>query len=420
MQTIPLIVILLTWTMSTCGLVMPTVSTFLKGSKRVLTEPIVEKVAVVLGNQASDADSIISSLCYAKFLQDRHQRTHLPLTCMSRRDLVFRREVQLLLNTVKVDLGDLVCIEDVPLQKLFDANCLSIVLSDHNELDHTLSSFSESVVEIIDHHADNGMYQWVKPDKRNIAFDKHTSKALVGSTCTLVAEKYFESLVPMCAEVATLLMGVIALDTINMDLHAGIGTERDGAALEKLRSISTHSQDELFELLRGAKLDPEFWRQLSVDDVLRIDYKTFQSAAMKEKQMPTLGMAAALMPLKAFLTKQDLYETAKRVMTDQKLGLLVVMTFVHQPAPHRELLLLADKKHEALYNAVLQYVQDGSQHSLNCSLLRDEHTTANAKFQPTSVSPDEWILSAALKQGDAKASRKQVAPLLTNFLGSIL
>lgn len=406
--------------MSTCGLVMPAVSTFLKGSKRVLTEPIVQKIAVVLGNQASDADSIISSLCYAKFLQDRHQRTHIPLTCMSRKDLVFRREVQLLLNTVNVDLSDLICTEDIQLHKLFDTNCLSLVLSDHNELEHALSSLSESVVEIIDHHADNGLYQWVKPNRRNIAFDKHTSKALVGSTCTLVAEKYFESSIPMCDEVATLLMGVIALDTINMDPHAGIGTERDGAALEKLRSISTHSQNDLFELLRGAKLDPEFWRQLSVDDVLRIDYKTFQSAAMKDKQVPTLGMAAALMPLQAFLSKQELYETAKKVMAEQNLGLLVVMTFVHQPAPHRELLLLANKKHEAVFNAVVQYVQDSTQHSLNCSLLLDEDATAKARFQPTSISADEWILCAALKQGDAKASRKQVAPLLTNFLGSIL
>lgn len=255
-----------------------------------------------------------------------------------------------------------------------------------------------------------------EPCKRNIAFDKHTNKALVGSTCTLVAEKYFESSTAMCHDTATLLMGVIVLDTINMDPHAAIGTERDRAALEKLCTISTHSRTELFELLRGAKLDPEFWRQLSVEDVLRIDYKAFQSASMKIQQVPTLGMAAALMPLDVFLMKNDLYETVKRAIAEQDLGLLVVMTFVNQPAPHRELLVLANISHEALFHAITQYLQDNSQHTLNCSLLLSEHATAQSKLQPSSVSSDEWILSVALKQGDAKASRKQVAPLLTNFL----
>ena len=37
-------------------------------------------------------------------------------------------------------------------------------------------------------------------------------------------------------------MGVIALDTINMNNEAGIGTERDNKMLEQLQKLSNHNQ----------------------------------------------------------------------------------------------------------------------------------------------------------------------------------
>lgn len=49
------------------------------------------------------------------------------------------------------------------------------------------------MVEIYDHHEDAREYLWVSDDKRQIAFqsanDDGPSRALVASTCTLVAEK---------------------------------------------------------------------------------------------------------------------------------------------------------------------------------------------------------------------------------------
>lgn len=406
--------------MSAASLLVPSVGSFLKASKVYLKDPFAKKCVVVLGNQASDADSIVSSVCYAKYLQDRNSDgavVHIPSTLMPRTDLVFRREVQLLLNTVDVDLGDLLCIEDIPLKNLNDLKRLSLILSDHNSLESKLEPLSDSVTEIVDHHADCGQYQWVQGVNRNIAFDAKTKKALVGSTCTLVAERYFESSTPMSSEVATLLMGVIALDTINMDPHAGIGTERDSAALARLGEISTHSQDHLFTMLRDAKLDPDFWRQLSVDDVLRIDYKTFQSPSMSAKSVKTLGIAAALMPLDSFLTKELMYESVRKTMEEQDLSLLVVMTFVHQPAPHRELLIVADKTHSALFEAVAQFLLDNTQHTLDCSILSEADDIARASVRLPAGSSGPEFLTMALKQGNAKASRKQVAPLLTEFLG---
>lgn len=262
---------------------------------------------------------------------------------------------------------------------------------------------------------DGCQYPWVVGEKRNIAFDAQNKKALVGSSCTLVAEEYFASSIPMCSEVASLLMGVIALDTINMDVQAGIGTDRDRVALEKLRGISTHSQNELFELVRGAKLDPEFWHLLSVDDVLRIDYKSFQSDGMATKNVKTLGMASAMMPLEGFLNKQGLFDSVSKILQEQNLSLLVVMTFVHHPAPHRELLICADSTQSDLFRSVVEHLQNGS---LNCRVLPAEQAAAQTAFQSASTEAGSCpqLLCAALSQGDVKASRKQVAPLLVELL----
>ena len=69
-------------------------------------------------------------------------------------------------------------------------------------------------------------------DDRKIEFDSKSQKALIGSTCTLIFEKVFH-LDPNLIDhnMATLLMGVIAIDTLNMDESAGKGTPRDLVAL---------------------------------------------------------------------------------------------------------------------------------------------------------------------------------------------
>ncbi len=96
---------------------------------------------------------------------------------------------------------------------------------------------------------------------------------------------------------------------------------------------------------------------------------------------------------------------------------MVVMTFVHQPAPHREVLIVADKSHSALFEAVTQFLLDNSHHTLNCSILAEENDLARAAFLSPAGGAGPEMLTLALQQGDAKASRKQVAPLLTEFLG---
>ena len=55
---------------------------------------------VVLGNEAADADSLISTLCHAYFKQSccSDDELFVPAAGIPREDLVLRRDVQLLVN----------------------------------------------------------------------------------------------------------------------------------------------------------------------------------------------------------------------------------------------------------------------------------------------------------------------------------
>ena len=55
-----------------------------------------------------------------------------------------------------------------------------------------------------------------------------------------------------------------------------------------------YNKDDLFETLRGAKVDPAFWRTLTVAEVMRIDYKAFNSPTMKARGIKDIGIATAI------------------------------------------------------------------------------------------------------------------------------
>jgi exopolyphosphatase len=193
--------------------------TFLKTAKLLLHNPAYEKrVHVVLGNQASDADSIISALCHAYFEHAKSPSadvSYIPVASIPRSDIHFRREVQLLLQMIDLSLDDLICLEEVPMQQLLDSGNLEISLTDHNVLDTKLHDvFATSVKCIIDHHSDGDEYPWVSNASRNIAFD--SGKAQVGSACTLIAENFLhlsdDDAQVLDGELATLLLAVITLE----------------------------------------------------------------------------------------------------------------------------------------------------------------------------------------------------------------
>jgi len=372
---------------------------------------------VVFGNEAGDADSIISALSLAFVDSVCYKAPKTPIVSIPRADLCLRRETVLLLELANVEVDKLHFMDDpIVLDSVKD-----ITLVDHNRLTIEKDSMEDvQVVEILDHHYDEGCHTQVQGDLRNVAFQN--DKALVASTCTLVAERLFASDTakpPYDSHLSIALLGVILLDTVNMKPEAGKGTARDQAAIGTLvhktdwstlenksglinTDDGTIDTDNLFDLLSESKYDQEFWRGLSVADALRLDYKRFQSPSGH-----VFGASSILLEIDAFLSKTDMMEELQSYMEQVGVPLLAVLSSQFKDnAPRREMLLC------------------GSNEKLVNDMTGDLLTSSEASIMKTEEVPlgmENGTGALTLKrfrQGNPKASRKQVAPILLNFYKS--
>jgi exopolyphosphatase len=243
---------------------------------------------VVLGNEAGDADSLISAIALAYIESVKGQVPKTPLLPIPLTDLQTQRpETVHLLHLAGINSAqDLFWSADYP--ALFEEN-RNVTLVDHNRLGPVFQASGWKVVEILDHHVDLGQHlDTCSGHARKIAFQGN--QALVASTCTLIVERLQELWEPpFPADLSLLLLGVILLDSVNMSPAAGKGTTRDAAAIDKLQQetswndLSKETKKALgtskavrekpdtlalFEALQNAKFEGAFWESLSVRDAV--------------------------------------------------------------------------------------------------------------------------------------------------------
>jgi len=232
-------------------------------------------IRVIMGNEAGDADSIVSALGLAYVLSreeevassakvlegDKEMKTMVvPVVSVPRADISLRRDVILLLDLAGVDVDDLLYLDDdIVTRHLLPPPAavassktppVTLTLVDHNRIRSSLSHLSSSVTYILDHHEDEGDHNiraTADSGTRTIAFED--GRATVASTCTLVAERMFrrkqDDSVPAKDDQSTntisidgslglMLLGVILLDSVNMLPAAGKGMARDEEAMRSL------------------------------------------------------------------------------------------------------------------------------------------------------------------------------------------
>ena len=376
---------------------------------------------IVIGNEAGDADSIISSLSLGFVDSIYYNAPKTPIVSIPRQDLPLRRETVLLLELAGVNTDKLRYITD---EGALDG-VQQITLVDHNRLTVASSILPNNhvkVVEILDHHFDEQEHSHVQGDLRNVAFqDNH---ALVASTCTLIAERLFASDAakpPYDFSLSISLLGVILLDTVNMRPEAGKGTARDQSAIDTLvhetdwstlaTSRNQHDlldtdsgmidTDKLFHLLSESKFNVDFWKSLSVKDALRLDYKRFQADGDN-----AFGASSILLNLDLFLAKDNSIEEIQSFMTQANVPLLAVLSSQFQNnEPRRELLICGtDAK---LVDEMASYLLT----SEKASMMQSEQV-------PLGIDADGSLAMKRFRQGNPKASRKQVAPILSSFYSS--
>jgi inorganic pyrophosphatase/exopolyphosphatase len=170
------------------------------------------------------------------------------------------------------------------------------------------------VVEIVDHHLDAGRHAHVTGADRLVPFDRATMSG-VGSTCTLVAQRLLDdadeaaaaaaaseataagggaaAAPALDARLAEMLLSTIALDTAGLDEAAGKTTPLDVATVRRLRAVICAGEGTgagvgagtaaatalepraVFARLMALKQEPSFWRSLSVAQALGFDFKSF-------------------------------------------------------------------------------------------------------------------------------------------------
>lgn len=356
---------------------------------------------LVIGNEAGDADSIVSAIGLAYV-----EQTKTPVVSIPKADLTTQRpETFLLLQWAGVDPSWLLYIDDEAIQS---AQGVAVTLVDHNRL--TIDK-DWTVEEIVDHHSDEGQHLDTC-QLRDIAFNG--DQALVASTCTMVVERLKElHKPPYPSSLSVLLLGVILLDSVNMSPKAGKGTARDVAAIQTLlddtdwTTLSPKAQEALaltdtkpstdvvFERLQQAKFDASFWQSLSVRDALRLDYKAFSVGDN------VFGVSTVLLPLQDFINKSDVMPAVDAYMNDVGVNLLgVMLTFTDDRGHLHRQLMFVSKDSFPLENMV--------------DFLEQQETLQLSKVDAKVEEVDSVELSC-FDQGNSKASRKQVAPILIQY-----
>ncbi|CAM9537999.1 unnamed protein product, partial [Chrysoparadoxa australica] len=366
------------------------------------------KLHVYTGNQAGDADSLVSALCLSYLSSCLHRECQdsrglaIPVMSIPRSEFEMRPETAMLWRKANVDSKDVIFADELDLHSEWAQGRLELTLTDHNASSRPSlgdrAGLEAAVTRIVDHHMDLGESSHVQGTAREVAFEE--GAALVGSCCTQVAEHFLkEYKEALTLDVALLLLGVILIDTVNLDPSARRATDRDHQVVKLLFELHPElkeRQSTLFQELSDAKFSPTFWSSLTAEQCLRYDYKEMSSTG-KDGTKKLVGMSAVLVRLEDFLDKAAARQAMRGLLEERGLDMLAVLTFVVQPQRRRELLLMAPEQGTTTVNEAVAFL--GANFDLQLE-------------QAESVMQDLGM--AGFEQHNTVASRKQVSPKLRN------
>ncbi|XP_062585819.1 uncharacterized protein LOC134247479 [Saccostrea cucullata] len=342
------------------------------------------KIHVVIGNESCDLDSAVSALTYSYFLHKTSSSSQLPCLPVlntQRSKFHLKTDTKFLLNHTGINPDHLTFRDDLDLHNLHQQGRLTLTLVDHNVLVGRDSSLEDSVVMVIDH----------RPLERKPCDRVKIIQDLVGSCSSLVAGILLDNPeFTICPQVATLLLGTILVDTVNTSPEAGKTTPYDQEVLRRLTQIVPDlDKDKLYSDIQDTKNDIS---ALSTKEVLEKDLKCVTHGNH------TVVMSSIPVSLEAFLQRSDVSESMNSLMLDRKGQNVVVMTMhVDTGAPCREILIFSNSAEET--TKLTEFLKTNEEIQLD--------------LQPFTCDLRNCL---AYYQGNVKASRKKVLPLVKSFL----
>ncbi|MDD9301614.1 MAG: DHH family phosphoesterase [Desulfobacter sp.] len=361
----------------------PTLTQYLAQSRTKTDHKAID--LVVMGNEACDLDSMVSSIVLAYTMAAKQQNgCCIPLLPIKRGDFRLRPEAVDLFKLAKIDLQPLVFLDDIEPDG-FMARTKNIILVDHNQLSRAFESHGPKISMILDHHKDQGLYPQAKK----------TIQA-VGSCATLVGERLIKKhpeLVAPCP--GLLLLGAILLDTVNLDPKAGRVTPKDKAMAAALAKFSPSGLTPFFNHLQSTRFST---KDLSSFDLLKRDYKAY---GFKDFRW---GIGSALVCLEAWEKRENNLGLAfESYARSKNLDLLGCMIAYKAQGFHRQMVLYA--KNGAVHDGVVRFLEK------------------KLDFEPYTLKHKIGGLNGKISfyaQKNLEISRKKLAPILETYFKLII
>ncbi len=339
---------------------------------------------IVIGNEAADLDSMVSSIVHAYYLACKNRATNhyvAPIMPIPREDFKLRPEAVYVFAKAGIKLNDVLFFDEVDFPELMKGDA-RIVLVDHNKLSVSLEKYGYKVVGILDHHKDEKLYSHA-PQKVIVP---------VGSTATLVAEELLATASDLIdINIAMLLIGTILLDTVNLDVEAGRVTPKDVRIVAELLKNFPIEQSEYFENIQREKFNVA---NLTTTDLLRKDYKEWNFGTV------SCGIASVLLSVEQWGEKDNhLCQKFAAYAKTMSLDILLAMNAYKDPAFKRDIVLFC--KYAATHDDVVIFLQQQGL-ELRELEMKDQETCTSGKISYYS-------------QGNLGISRKKLQPMLDLF-----
>ena len=338
-----------------------------------------------------DLDSIISALTYSYFSYINDPlKPFFPVINISKEDLNLRRDVCYVLESQKLSPDLLYFKEDLKSWKnQFDCS-VDCVLVDQNDIPSSSKELITNVVGIIDHHTDLGLHH------DSIKTNSGPRIVQVAGSCSSLIYSYWSNRLKdkdldCLGNAAPLLLSALLIDTDNMKNKVEMVDVECFREYKRLMATDVEITS-FFQSLRDSKDNIE---GLSLFDVLIKDYKQFEFA-----QRFNCGIGSVVKSLEWLqenFTKEEFEDACISLIKKLKLDALLVMTsFTYKGEFCKEIAFISN----SIQNTeILNHLTDNLATKLN-------------------LSPLPLLSSEKMKcytQGNVKASRKQVVPLIQEF-----
>lgn len=369
---------------------------FLRSCKAQLAKSVqqLHQITFVTGNQSSDMDSVVSAIAYSYFThcQNTSEKIILPFVNIPEADLSLRRDIQYALSSIGIQSQDLIFADD--LKSIPTDTKMQLVLVDHNKLEGEneaimKNKFHAQVVGIIDHHKDEGLYLNANP----------RILQTVGSCSTLVLTHLMDTIKKSSIDLSTgrFLVSAILLDTGNLKDTYKTKPEDVNVIMQLKKQVDGLSEDALKKENKTLHKQKRSTEGFSFTDILRKDYKEYVCGKFRAG---ISSVGGSLADLTAKFGKKEIENSTKKLRDDRQLDLMIIMNSYND----------ASKKHCRQISVV---GKPGV--ALSTGLVNSVNKPLQLESQLTVLADD----IQSFEQVNVAASRKQVAPLVTEFLDSM-